>query len=208
MIFFFFISKVLPFRDLRISLSFKGRISFLKPFLTSLLHFSILFLFRCCIGIFFPSLHAFSPSLAYSQSRTQPSTHNSSIHSLAHATRAAGLLASPARGRGWCPIGASRWRRWTWLLSTESRHSYTMGPFTHMSDSVADWGRGTLRVAPSLVGGPQNCDGLWFISVHNYSSIHFCILLYWNISRSLDLLFLDVLGSPRADIEFFCCHLK
>lgn len=50
---FFLISKVLPFRDLRISLSFKGRISFLKPLLTSLLRFSILFLFRCCICIFF-----------------------------------------------------------------------------------------------------------------------------------------------------------
>lgn len=85
------------------SASFKGRISFLKPLLASLLRFSILFLFRCCIGIFFPSLHAFSPSLAHSQSRTQPSTHNSSVHSLAHATRAVGLLASPTRGRGWCP---------------------------------------------------------------------------------------------------------
>lgn len=41
MIFFFFISKVLPFRDLRISLSLKGRISFFKPFLNSLLRFSI-----------------------------------------------------------------------------------------------------------------------------------------------------------------------
>lgn len=29
----------------------------------------------------------------------------------------------------------------------------------------------------------------------------FC--LYSIISRSLDFLFLDVLGSPRADIEFF-----
>lgn len=32
MIFFFFISKVLPFRDLQISLSFKGRISFPETF--------------------------------------------------------------------------------------------------------------------------------------------------------------------------------
>ncbi len=181
MIFFFFISNVLPFRDLRISLSFKGRISFLKPLLTSLLRFSILFLFKMLylffVCLFFsPSLHAFSPkSRILPQSRTQPSTHNSSVHSLAHATRAAGLLAPPTRGRGWCPVGAFRWRRWTWLLSTESRHSYTMGPFTHMSDSVADWGRGTWRVAPSLVGGPQNCDGSWFISVHNYSYIRFCI---------------------------------
>lgn len=118
------------------------------------------FLFSCCICIFyfFSSLHAFSPSLAHSQTRTLPSTPHSSVHSLAHATRAAGLLAPPTRGRGRLPTGASCWRRWTWLLSTESRHSYTMGPFTHMSDSVADWGRGTLRVAPSLVGGPQNCD--------------------------------------------------
>lgn len=35
------------------------------------------------------------------------------------------------------------------------------------------------------------------------SNIHFCILLYYNISRSLDFLFLNVLGSPWADIEFF-----
>lgn len=67
---FFFISKVLPFRDLRISLSFKGRISFLKPLLTSLLRFSIfvslqmLYLYFF-LFVFFPSLHAFSPSLAY-----------------------------------------------------------------------------------------------------------------------------------------------
>lgn len=42
--------------------------------------------------------------------------------------------------------------------SAESSHSFTMGPFTHMSDSVADSGRGTSRVAPSRVGGPENCD--------------------------------------------------
>lgn len=77
-----------------------------------------------------------------------------------------------------------------------------------MSDSVADSGRGTSRVAPSLVGGPENCDGLWFISVHNLSFIHFCILLSCNISRSLDFLILDVLGDPQADIKFFLLSLS
>lgn len=54
MIFFFFISKVLPFRDLRISLSSKGRISFLKPLLTSLLRFSIVSLQMLYWIFFFP----------------------------------------------------------------------------------------------------------------------------------------------------------
>lgn len=83
---FFFISKVLPFRDLQISLSFKGRISFPETFAD--LFVAILFLFRCCICIFFsrlcmrshPDLH--TPSHARSQSH-----NNSSVHSLAHATR-------------------------------------------------------------------------------------------------------------------------
>lgn len=84
------------------SASFKGRISFLKPLLASLLRFSILFLFRCCICIFsrlcmrsHPALH--TPSHARSQAHT---THPSI---LSHMRRAAGLLASPTRGRGWCP---------------------------------------------------------------------------------------------------------
>jgi len=100
-----------------------------------------------------------------SHARTQTSTQHSSVHSLAHASRAAGLLAPSIGGEGWgggrgrCPVRASGWR-WTWLLSTESRHSYTMGPFTHMSDSVADWGRGNIEDgAPSLVGGPWK---LWY----------------------------------------------
>lgn len=52
MMIFFLISKVLPFRDLRISLSFKGRISFPETFANLIV--AILFLFRCCICIFFP----------------------------------------------------------------------------------------------------------------------------------------------------------
>lgn len=113
---FFFISKVLPFRDLRISLSFKGRISFLKTFANLIVAFlNLCFSSDVVIYIFFvfPSLHAFSPRLAYSQSRTQPSTHNSSVHTLAqHATRAAGLLASPNQGgEDGALLGAFRWRR-------------------------------------------------------------------------------------------------
>ena len=156
------------FRDLRISLSFKGKISFLKPSLTSSC-FSILLLFGCCTCVLLIPLpsHAFWPSLALSQSRTQPSTHNSSIHSLAHAIRQPDSWPRPPGGEDGALLGAFCWRRWIWLLSTESSHSYTMGPFTHMSDSVADSGRGTSRVAPSLVGGPENCGGSWFISVQN-----------------------------------------
>lgn len=51
----------------------KAEFLFLKPLLTSLLQFcfssDVVFVF-----FFFPSLHAFSPRLAYSQSRTQPIT--------------------------------------------------------------------------------------------------------------------------------------
>lgn len=149
-------------------------------------------------------------------SRTQPSTHDSSVHSLATCEHAQpDSWPRPPGGEDCAPRGgASRWRRWTWLLSAESRHSYTMGPFTHMSDSVADWGRGTLRLAPSLVGGPQNCDGSLFISVHNHSYNHFCILLYCNISRSLDFLFFFLMSLvlPGQTWSFsyfrFSCHLK
>ena len=194
----FFISKVLPFRDLEDQPLFQRQNFFPETFdnlIVAFLNFDslqMLYLF-----LFPPVSACVLTQPCILQSRTQPSTHNSSVHSLAHATRAVGLLAPPTRGRGWCPIGgASCWRRWTWLPSTESRHSYTMGPFTHMSDSVADWGRGTWRVAPSRVGGPQNCDGLWFISVHNYSYIHFLISYFW---MSLVL---------PGQTSSFCCHLK
>lgn len=75
---------------------------------------------------------------------THACTHHSSI--LSHTQHA--LLDSwprpPPWETGWgdAPSRASDWRRWTWLLSTESRHSYTMGPFTQTSDSVADWRTG------------------------------------------------------------------
>lgn len=88
---FFFISKVLPFRDLRISLSFKGRISFLKkPLLTSLLRFSIYVSLQMLLFRFFfsrlcmrshPDLH--TPSHARSQAHT---THPSILsHNMRHA---------------------------------------------------------------------------------------------------------------------------
>ena len=147
-----------------------------------------------------PALH--TPSHARSQAHT---THPSILSHMRHAQPDS--WPRPPGGEDGAPSGR--------LVGGDEPGSSALSPdihtqwvHSHMSDSVADWGRGTLRVAPSLVGGPQNCDGLWFISVHNYSYIHFCILLYCNISRSLDFLFLDVLGSPRADIEFFCCHLK
>lgn len=91
---------------IRASASFQGRISFLKPFL-NVLRFSIFVCLQMFLNLF-PSLHAFSPSLAHSQSRTQPSTHNSSVHSLVHATRAVGLLALPTgegEGGGGAPLG-------------------------------------------------------------------------------------------------------
>lgn len=156
------------------SVSHKGRISFLNPLLNLLLRFSIVSL-RIFLYLF-PSLHAFSPSLAHSHSRT----HKSAVPlSLSHATRAAGLLAMPTRGERMAPRRPGRlcWRRWTWLLSTESRQSYTMGPYTHMSNSVADWGRGTLRLVPSQVGGPQSCDGLRFISVLIDSIFFLCFVV-------------------------------
>lgn len=146
---FFSISKVLSFRDGRISLFQRQNffpeifanliVAFLK--FVSLQMLYLYLFFRLCMRSH-PASH--TPSHARSQAHT---THPSILSHMRHAQ--SDSLASPIRGRGWCPIGASRWRRWTWLLSTESRHSYTMGPFTHMSDSVADWGRGTLRVAPS-----------------------------------------------------------
>ena len=168
---FFSISKVLPFRDLRISLSFKGRISFLKPLLTSLLRFSIFVSLQMLLDLlFFSSVSA----CVLTQSRILPVTHAAKhtqlIRPFSRTCDTRSRTPGPAhQGERMVPCWGRffRWRRWTWLLSTESRHSYTMGPFTHMSDSVADWGRGTSRVAPSQVGGPQNCDGSWFISVRN-----------------------------------------
>lgn len=163
--FFFFISKVLPFRDLRISLSLsKAEFLFLKPLLIP----------HCCnfcfssdvvFVFFFPvSACVLTQSRTVTHAAKHTTTHPSILSYMRHAQPDS--WPRPPGGEDGALSGASRWRRWTWLLSTESRHSYTMGPFTHMSDSVADWGRGTL-VAPSRVGGPQNCDGSWFISVHN-----------------------------------------
>lgn len=50
-----------------------------------------------------------------------------------------------------------------------------------MSDSVADSGRGASRVAPSLVGGPQDCDGSWSPQFIIYL-LGFCILLSCGVS--------------------------
>lgn len=172
---FFFISKVLPFRDLRISLSFKGRISSPETFANLIV--AILFLFRCCICIFFsPSLHAFSPSLAYSQSRTQPSTQRLShplsctcdTHSQTPGTARQGERMVPDRGASLEEMNLAPQHWVQTVIHNGSIH-------THMSDCVADWGRGSL-VAPSRVGGPQICDGSWFISVQNLSRFLFCIL--------------------------------
>lgn len=83
---FFPISKVLPFRDFRISL-FQRQNFFPETFASLIVAFLNFVSLQMLYLYLFPSLHAFSPSLAHSQSRTQPSTHNSSVHSLAHATR-------------------------------------------------------------------------------------------------------------------------
>lgn len=174
-------SKVLPFRDLRISLFQRPNIFpeiFAKPI--------VAFLNFCFSSdVVFESFPI--SACVLTQPCTLPVTHAAKhtqlIHPFSRTCDTRSRTPGPApRGGGvgedGALLGASRWRRWTWLLSTESRHSYTMGPFTHMSDSVADWGRGTLRVAPSLVGGPQNCVGFWFISVHNqlFSFLHFVVI--------------------------------
>lgn len=167
-IFFFFPYPKFLLSGIWGSASFKGRISFLKPLLTSLLRFSIF------VSLQMLYLNRFPVSACVlTQTRTLPVTHAAKhtqlIRPFSRTCDTRSRTPGPAhQGERMVPRrGASRWRRWTWLLSIESSHSYTMGPFTHMSDSVADWGRGTLRVAPSLVGGPQNCDGSWFISVQN-----------------------------------------
>lgn len=143
-----------------------------KPLLTSLLRFSIYVSLQMLLFIFFlfsrlcmrshPDLH--TPSHARSQAHT---THPSILsHNMRHAQPDS--WPRPTRGERMVPC----WGRFVGGdepgSSALSPDIHTqMGPFTHMSDSVADWGRGTSRVAPSLVGGPQNCDGSWFISVHN-----------------------------------------
>lgn len=90
--------------------------------------------------------------------------------------------------------------------SAESGHSFSMGPFTHTSDSVADSGRGTSEVSPSRVGGPESCDHFWFTSVHNYVWVlRFVVLLYCKISWFVNF------GCPRwilADILVFLCNFK
>lgn len=92
MIFFFFISNVLPFRDLRISLSFKGRIFFpetLANLIVAFLNFVSLQMlyssffyfipFRLCMRSH-PVLH--TPSHARSQAHT---THPSILSHMRHA---------------------------------------------------------------------------------------------------------------------------
>lgn len=139
------------------SASFEGRISFPETFANLIV--AIFFLSRCCICIFlFFRLRMRSHPVTHTPSHARSQAHNnSSVHSLAHATHAQpDSWPRPPGGEDGALsgrlVGGDEPGSW------ESRHSYTMGPFTHMSDSVADWGRGTL-VAPSLVGGPQNCDG-------------------------------------------------
>lgn len=97
------------------------------------------------------------------RTRTHPVTrtakHTQPIHPLSRTCDTpAGLQAPPTRGRRWRPVGGVFVGGDEPGSSAESSHSYTMGPFTHISDSVADSGRGTVRVAPSRVGGPENCD--------------------------------------------------
>lgn len=110
---------------------------------------------------FFPAVSA----CALTRTRTHPVTrtakHTQLIHPLSRTCNTpAGLQAPPTRGRGWRPVGGVFVGGDEPGSSAESDHSFSMGPFTHMSDSVADSGRGTSRVSPSRVGGPENCDRL------------------------------------------------
>lgn len=62
-----------------------------------------------------------------------------------------------------------------------------------MSDSVADWGRGTLRVVPSLVGGPQNCE-LFMVHLSSlFSFLHFVVLIFHD-------LLISIIGCPRFSL--------
>lgn len=172
-----------------LSASLEGRISS-RIFLR--LRFSVLLLL-CCM--YFVSLCMRShPVFLHT-----PDTHTRHSSILLHTP--AGLWpCPPPRGGGEggdAPSRASGWRRWTWLLSTESRHSYTMGPFTHTSDGVADWGMGAQEVAPPPVGGPQNC-----YMVH--LTLILLVFLLCLLPQFLDF---EVFGSPRADIAFLLSSL-
>lgn len=108
--------------------------------------------------VFFPpSLHAFLLGLAHTQSRAQPSTHNSSTHSPAHAIRQLDSRPRPPGGEGGALLGAFLLEEMN-LAPQQSPAIRFQWVHSHMSDSVADSGRGTSRVSPSRVGGPENCD--------------------------------------------------
>lgn len=153
---------------------------------------------------FFPAVSA----CVLTRTRTQPVTrtamHTQLIHPLSRTCDTpAGLQAPPTRGRGWRPGGGIFVGGDEPGSSAESGHSFSMGPFTHMSDSVADSGRGTSGVSPSRVGGPENCDRFWFTSVHNYVWVlRFVVLLFCKISWFVNF------GCPQwslADIFVFLC---
>lgn len=83
----------------------KAEFLFLKPLLTLVVAIFVS-LQMLYLYFFSPSLHAFSPSLAYSQSRTQPSTQQL-IRPFSRTCDTRSRTPGPAHrgGRGWCPIG-------------------------------------------------------------------------------------------------------
>lgn len=96
------------------------------------------------------------------QSCTLPVTHAAKhtqlIHpySLAHAIRQPDSWPRPPGGEDG-PV-------WGIFVGGDEPGSSAVSPaihiqwvHSHTSDSVADWGRGLSRVAPSPVGGPENC---------------------------------------------------
>lgn len=121
--FFFPFSKVLPFRDLRISLVQKAEFLSCNLCVTVLLRFSSDVVVVC---FFFPV------------AAKRIHTHISSVHSLAHATRSVGLPAPPHRGEtgeeeeevvveDGCPIGERGGR----LVGGDEPGSSALSPDIH-----------------------------------------------------------------------------
>lgn len=195
--FSFFSSRIQnsSFQRFEESASFKGRISFpetfanlkVAPLAVAHFRFSSDVVF---VSFFFPRLCMRSHPVLHtpSHARSQANTQLIRPHSLLHMRHAqSDSWPRPPGRRGWCPR-----RRGERLVGGDEPGSSALSPDIHTQwvhsltclIAWADWGRGSLKVAPRRAGGPQNCDGSWFISVYNHSCTCFCILLCCNIVKN------------------------
>jgi len=175
---FFFISKVLPFRDLRISLSFKGRISSPETFANLIV--AILFLFRCCICIFFSPVSA----CVLTQSCILPVTHAAKHTTTQPSTL---LHMRHAQPDSWHrPPGGEDGARSGRFVGGDEPGSSALSP-----DSHTQWVHSHThvrlrgRLGEGLIGGAlssRRTADLWWFVVHlsskfkSFSFLHFVVM--------------------------------